>query len=173
MVLWPSKQPLPHDGIQPDVLHCPRKWVWMLTVTWLEICLLLFFLLPYIRIQNENKGEVLLFCRQSLKVKHSDDLKSQHWVNNEKHLDPKRLQMDCLQLLVPNNSSTTTPSRTPLTCISDHSACFLLYLLLVCKLSRRTSLNPPNTGAHLNHQVGVNRDTTHSKPSIGFNTLLF
>lgn len=28
---------------------------------------------------------------------------------------------------------------------SGHSACFLLYLLLVCKLSRRTSRNPPNT----------------------------
>lgn len=116
------------------------------------------------------KRQVLLFCSQSLKVKHSDDLKSQHRVNNEKHLDPRRLQMDCLQLLVLKNSSTKTPSRTPLTCTSDHSACFFLYLLLVCKLSRRTLLNPPNTGAHLNHQVGVNRDTTHSKPSIGFNT---
>lgn len=51
--------------------------------------------------------------------------------------------MDCLQLLVLKNSSTKTPSRTPLTCTSDHSACFLLYLLLVCKLSRRTLLNPP------------------------------
>lgn len=37
------------------------------------------------------------------------------------------------------------PFWTPSSWTSGHSACFLLYLLLVCKLSRRTSRNPPNT----------------------------